>query len=114
MLMIHERKLTETHEAMFRECVKQVPSLKNINLPIVTDREKSIINAIKTEVLSVKLVHCWNCVFKDIQLWCRKHGAPKLDLSVYCDDLYPFFFNHQVKKTMSVNFKRKGKYGILY
>ncbi len=48
MFMIHERELTETHEAMFRECVKQVPSLKNINLPIVTDREKIIINAIKT------------------------------------------------------------------
>ncbi len=35
---------------MLRECVKQVPSLKNINLPIATDREKSIINAIKTSV----------------------------------------------------------------
>ncbi len=91
MFMVHERKLTETHEAMFRECVKRVPSLKNVNLPIVTDREKRIINTIKTE-LPVKLVHCWNHVFKDIHLWCRKHGAPKLDISVYkCDDLRSFF-----------------------
>lgn len=81
MFLIHERKFTETHEEMFRECCK--PKISHCNR-----QEKSIINAIRKELPAVKLVYCWN---RDIQLWCRKHGAPKADISIYLRQLFHSF-----------------------
>ena len=45
MFMIHERKFTVTHQEMFRECIKRIPSLKKSRCSLVTDKEKAIINA---------------------------------------------------------------------
>ena len=76
---------------MWRECRKQVPSLSTTEFPIVTDKERSITNAITKELPGVRLLHCWNHIFRDVQLWCRKHGAPKADIAIYCDDLRNLF-----------------------
>ena len=46
IFLFHERKLTEVHQEMFKECIKLIPSLKTANIPIVTDKEKAINNAI--------------------------------------------------------------------
>lgn len=97
MFLIHERKFTETHEQMFEECAKQIPSLTKTQFAIVTDREKSIIKALKGILPTVKVVHCWNHIIKDVQLWCRKHGAPKNDISIYCDDLRELFHSANEK-----------------
>ena len=70
LFLVHERKLTETHEAMFKECVKCIPSLAKTCFPIVTDKERSIINAIKSELPGIKLLYCWNHIFRDVQVWC--------------------------------------------
>ena len=91
LFLVHERKLTETHEAMFKECVERIPSLAKTCFPIVTDKERSIINAIKSELPGIKLLYCWNHIFRDVQVWCRKHGAPKSDVSVYTEDLRLLF-----------------------
>lgn len=91
MFTIHERKYTETHQEMWRECCKRVPSLKTTQFPIVTDKEKSITNAISKELPAIKLLHCWNHIFRDVQLWCRKHAAPKADVAIYCEDLRNLF-----------------------
>ena len=91
MFLIHERKFTETHQEMWRECCKQVPSMKATKFPVVTDKEKSIINAITKEVPAMKLLHCWNHIFRDVQLWCRKHGAPKADVAFYSEELRNLF-----------------------
>ena len=53
--------------------------------------ERSIINAIKSELPGIKLLYCWNHIFRDVQVWCRKHGAPKSDVSVYTEDLRLLF-----------------------
>ena len=42
MFLIHERKYTETHQEMFRECVARIPALKKATCPIVTDKEQAI------------------------------------------------------------------------
>ena len=47
MFLIHERKYTETHIEVFRECIACIPTLKKAKCPIVTDREKAIVNAVK-------------------------------------------------------------------
>lgn len=95
MFLIHERTFMETHQEMFKECVKCIPSLKKVSCPLVTDREKGIVNAI---ISAVKLIFCWNHVFRDIQLWCRKHGAPKVDIAVYSDDLFELFHSQSEKE----------------
>ena len=69
MFLVHERKFTETHEEMFHECCRRISSLKNTKFPIVTDKEKSIVNAIKRQLPDIKLVHCWNHILRDIQSW---------------------------------------------
>lgn len=58
---------------------------------MVTDKEKSISNAIKKEMPTVTLLYCWNHIFRDIRTWCRKHGAPSADISVYVDDAQNLF-----------------------
>ena len=91
MFLIHERKFTETHQEMFKECTKHIPSLKKANCPIVTDKEKAIVKAIESELPSVTILHCWNHIFRDIRLWCRKHGAPAADIALYSDDVLQLF-----------------------
>jgi len=96
MFLIHERKYTQTHQEMFKECVTRIPSLKKTNHPLVTDREKAITNAIIEECPTLKLVYCWNHVFRDIRMWCRKHGAPSADISIYVESVRRLF--HSVSK----------------
>ncbi len=73
--MIHERKFSSTHQEMFRECVKKIPSLKSSPCPIVVDKEKAIMNAIHMEMPGIPLLLCWNNLFRDVRMWCHKHGA---------------------------------------
>lgn len=87
MFLIHERKFMDTHQEMFKECVKRIPCLKKTKSPLVTDKERAIVNAIKRELPEVKLLYCWNHIFRDIRTWCRKHGAPSGDISFYTDDV---------------------------
>ena len=39
----------------------------------------------------MKLLYCWNHIFRDIRLWCRKHGAPSTDISFYIEDVRHLF-----------------------
>ena len=88
MFLIHERKYTETHWEMFRECMARIPALKKATCPIVTDKEQAISNATKLELQGVQLVHCWNHIFRDLKLWLHRHGAPSQDISVYTEDVF--------------------------
>ena len=71
MFLIHERKYTETHLAMFKECVARIPALKKAQCSLFTDKEQAITNAVEVELQSIRLVHCWNHIFRDIRLWLR-------------------------------------------
>ena len=50
----------ETHQDMFRECAKHIPSLKKTRCPLVTDREQAIVYAVNSELPEIPLVHCWS------------------------------------------------------
>lgn len=91
MFLLHERKFKETHQEMFRECAKNIPSLKKSRVPLVTDREQAIVDAVNSELPEISLVHCWNHLFRDIRLWLVKHGAPSSDKAVYTDDVSKLF-----------------------
>ena len=95
MILIHERKLSETHQDMFRECVRCIPALKKSKCPLVTDREQGIVDAAQKVLPSISLVHWWNHIYRDIRLWLKKHGAPSSDMAVYCDDVSRLLQSHQ-------------------
>ena len=106
--LLHERKLTETHIELFKETIKQIPSLKKASIPIVTDRERSILNAIKKEIPMSKMLYCWNHIFRDVRLWCRKHGAPSSDITVYVGDVQQLFHSineEEYQRNLSVEVK---------
>ena len=50
MFLLHERKFTETHKEMFRECAKIMPSLKKVKTPLVMDREAALMKALQSEL----------------------------------------------------------------
>ena len=35
----------------------------------------------------MKLLYCWNHIFRDVRNWCHKHGSPSSDTSVYVTDV---------------------------
>lgn len=52
-------------------------------MPIVTDREKAIIYAIKTELPSNKYFFCWNHILRDVEFWLKKYHVEKGNIEVY-------------------------------
>ena len=58
--LIHERKLTETHEDLFDVLSRQVKSITKLSIPLVTDGEKALINSIESKLPIIILVRCWN------------------------------------------------------
>ena len=69
VFLLPERKFAETHRNLFKECVKQIPALKKVKCPLITDREKAILNAAASEVPILPVLHCWNHTFWDIRQW---------------------------------------------
>ena len=72
MYLIHERKFTETHQVLFQEAVRHIPSLKTTKSCMVTDKERAITIAAELEVPNIKMVQCWNHLFRDIHFGFRK------------------------------------------
>lgn len=90
--LFHERKFTQTHEELFHVMCEQVPSLKKLStIPLVMDGEKAITTAIKHRLPNVKLVRCWNHIFRDIKYWLQQHGGKPSDSSICCDDVCCLF-----------------------
>ena len=73
-IMIHERKFQNCHEMLFNSVKQRIPRLKNKNLPIITDREMGIINAVKNVFPNFQLLICWNHILRDTKDWLRKNG----------------------------------------
>ena len=63
-------------------------ALKKRKSPLVVDKERAIVNAVKAEMTNISVVHCWNHIFQDIRQWLKKHGATLEDITQYSDDLF--------------------------
>ena len=79
------------HERFFKICCKLSPSISKTQKPIVTDKERGIVNAVSKYLVSSPNLRCWNHIFRDAMRWLRAHGAPSLDVSVYLSDLRDLF-----------------------
>jgi len=93
MFLLHERKSVDIHRDLVKECVKQIPALKKTKCPLVTNREKAILNAADSEVPHLPVFHCWNHIFWDFRQWLHNHRAPAQDITIYSDDV--FHLSHQ-------------------
>lgn len=85
--MLHQRKYQSIHEDFFRILRRKIPQLKTSKVPIITDRERGIVNAISSELPSSNLLLCWNHLKQDFRRWLRNHGAASDEVKVYMDDL---------------------------
>ena len=63
--LIHERKLSSTHDEFFRQISSTIPELqRTTNTIIVTDGETAFRNAVLTHLPAVKSFLCWNHIFQ--------------------------------------------------
>ena len=84
LFLIHERKLSETHEHFFKILSSLVKNMKGV--PIVTDMESAIVKAIR-ENTTLKQIGCWRHLRQDVQRW-LSDNLPKVEQSKYVNELY--------------------------
>lgn len=66
--MVHERKHTDVHDYFWSNFLNNKIQF-NSAVPIVTDREKAIIKAIKSSNHSHQLLFCHNHIIQDVKRW---------------------------------------------
>lgn len=91
--LLHERKFESTHEKFMMFMKEKLSSLNNLQLPvpIVTDDEKAVCNAIDNILTGVVRVSCWNHIINSAKLWLRRHGAKSDEIPVYVSNLRKLF-----------------------
>ena len=81
----------ESHQILFQEAIKAIPSLKYSTCCLVTDKERAIIKAVESELPNVTRLQCWNHIFRDVRFWLRKRKAPMQEITLYLDDICQMF-----------------------
>ena len=89
--MFDERNFQAVHEDFFEIYCKLSPAISKTQKPIVTDEERSIVNAVAKYMVSSPNLQCWNHIFRDAMRWLQAHGAPSLDVLVHMSDLRDLF-----------------------
>ena len=89
--MVHERKFQKCHEQFFEIIKEKIPRLGRKAIPIITDREAGIVNAIENVFPNAQLLICWNHILRDLKFWLSKHGATPKDVQ---------FYDNQVKQLL--------------
>ena len=83
MFMLHSRKFNEMHQRCWSVLLRALPQIKQYALPVLTDREKGIIDAIEmTSAGQNPLILCWNHIKRDVKRWLIDHN-----LSVHSTEL---------------------------
>ena len=95
LFLIHENKSQIVHEEFMKYVGKILPPDMN-PVPIVTDNEPAICNAIDLKLQKLVRIRCWNHTINAAKLWLKQHGATSSELPVYMSDLRELF--HQPSK----------------
>ena len=85
--MIHRRKYQSLHEDFLRNLCKHIPNLQKSTVPIITDRERSITNALTNVLPNAQVFYCWNHFKQDIIRWLGTHKAAKDETRVYLNHI---------------------------
>jgi len=84
MLLVHERRTTDSHELLFRWLQK----LTGIQAAVfVVDRELAITNAIKQTLPLAQVVYCWNHIIGDVRAWVKGNGGTSADEHFYASSV---------------------------
>ena len=91
--LLHERKFECVHDTFTAFIRKELPSLSDVTtpIPIVSDDERGICNAIDKHLTGVVRVSCWNHIINAAKVWLRKHGAKSVEIPVYVSNLRELF-----------------------
>ena len=86
--MIHERKLSSTHDTFWYLLKRKCPELcrPDCNVVIITDQEESITQSIQKHFPDIPHFLCTNHIMQDCKHWLRSHGATTaLETTYYID-----------------------------
>ena len=86
LFLIHERKLQEHHQIVFRLLREKMKGKLNM-IPVAIDMEQGIKGAIETET-PLYIVGCWRHLIKDIEAWALKNQMVKKLSQQLVSDVY--------------------------
>ena len=83
--LIHERKFKAVHCEFMKMVREMVPSLRSgvQKIPMVSDNEEGICQAIDKHLVNVQRLQCWNHMINAGKRWLQSHGAKAADI-VFC------------------------------
>ena len=93
MFLIHERKFQKVHEELLKFAGEAIPALKRPSkrIPMVTDDEKGVCNAVDQHLPGVVRLLCWNHVINAAKTWLTRHGGTAAEIPVYTSNLRELF-----------------------
>ena len=70
-----------------------IPSLSKLKepVPIVTDNEVGICQAIDKCLPGVYRLQCWNHLINSVKMWLHSHGAKPVEIPIYISHLRQLF-----------------------
>ena len=84
MFMLHSRKYREMHHKCWSFLFQALPQIKEFRLPVVTDREKGILDAIEISSSGQNAtILCWNHIKKDVKRWLTEKKYSTSDIAMY-------------------------------
>ena len=81
--LLHHRRDSSSHETLLKELKNKCPIINSCKVAMISDRERSIIKAIDTELPMAYKFVCWNHIFQDIKHWLKKNGGTSHDKTAY-------------------------------
>ncbi len=77
MFLIHERKFQLVHDTLMQQAAQLILNLVKgkRKVPVVTDDESVIVQAIGKYLPQAVHVSCWNHAINVMKVWLKKHGA---------------------------------------
>lgn len=91
--LVHERKFQGVHEEFMSFVSVMIPSLSKLKepVPIVTDNEVGICQAIDKCLPGVYWLQCWNHLINSVKMWLCSHGAKPVEIPIYISHLRQLF-----------------------
>jgi len=85
LFLIHERKFQLVHDTLMQQAAQLIPNLVRgkQKVPVVTDDESTIVQAIGKFLPQAVHVSCWNHAINAMKVWLKKHGATAAEIPMY-------------------------------
>jgi hypothetical protein len=86
--MVHEKRTVDVHKAFWRLVLDAFPELLELRIPIISDREASIVKAMREESGGrLNQCLCWNHLRRDAKQWVKDNSVSVPRIGGDIDDL---------------------------